>query len=57
MIFSKKRKSRELSLTASNEKELISVVVSESSKKISVVRQSRGRISRDIYHLESIKAN
>ena len=57
MIFSKKRKSKELSITASNQKELISIVVSESSKKISVVRQSSGRISRDIYHLESIKAD
>lgn len=50
-------KQKELSITASNQKELISIVVSESSKKMTVIRQSANQISRDTYRLESIKAD
>ena len=50
-------KDRELSLIASNQRELISVVISESSKKVTIIRQSSSQISRDIYHLENIKAD
>lgn len=50
-------KDKKLSLTASKKNELITVVISESSKKVTIIRQSSGQISRDIYHLESIKAD
>lgn len=50
-------KDRKLSLTASNQKELISIVISGSSRKVTIIRQSSGQISRDIYRLENIKAD
>lgn len=50
-------KDKKLSLTASNQKELISIVISESSRKATIIRQSSGQISRDIYRLENIKAD
>ena len=50
-------KDKKLSLTASNQKELISVAISESSRKVTIIRQSNSQISRDIYRLENIKAD
>ena len=50
-------KDKKLSLTASNQKELISIVISESSRKVTIIRQSCDQTSRDIYHLENIKAD
>ena len=54
VILEDKNKYKKYSLLASNEKELVSIVVSENSGEVTIVRQSSGRISRDIYRLERI---
>lgn len=53
----KQKKNKKLSLIAKNDKEIISIVASESNKEVTVVRQSANQTSRDTYHLESIKAD
>lgn len=51
------KKQKNLSLTGRNKKESISIVVSERKKLINIVKQDANQISRDTYHLESIKGD
>lgn len=53
----KENRNKKISLFAKNDKEIISIVASESNKEMTVIRQSVNGTSRDAYRLERIDAN
>ena len=50
----KENRNKNISLFAKNDKEIISIVASESNKEMTVIRQSVNGTSRDAYRLERI---
>ena len=57
MFWKRKRKVKNLSLTGRNNDEIISIVISERMKLISIIKLDVNQISHDTYRLESVEGD